>query len=311
MQNYSFLLKVLYKIKESPEGNAFLSCPPVYWVLRGAKTAYESLILNIKHQKPDGSASEAFFSQNEDRIEANCRALADEDSRLLYRQLIGFRRNPCFFATPRKYSCLDQYFPEDIVKLTNTESFIDCGAFFGDTVSEFSKRVNGCFISAVAFEPDADNYRILCKNTADDKRVIPLKFGLWSCETTLTFLSGYSDGCYLVDTGRNSGWNPEDRIVSVDVVSIDSIPACAGATFIKMDIEGSELEALKGAQKTIAANRPKLAISIYHSDKDIIDIIEYIRTAYPFYRLYVRQHSPSTVNETVLYAIPQSAADAL
>jgi hypothetical protein len=75
-------------------------------------------------------------------------------------------------------------------------------------------------------------------------------------------------------------------------------------TYLKMDIEGGEFHALKGAEKTILRDKPKLAISIYHSHDDMIRIPEYIHDLLPEYKLYVRQHS--IFHETVLYAIPSN-----
>lgn len=69
-----------------------------------------------------------------------------------------------------------------------------------------------------------------------------------------------------------------------------------------MDIEGSEMDALIGAEQTIRRNHPKLTICIYHSDEDMIRIIEWIHHIDPKYRLYVRHHSRSAV-ETVVYAV--------
>lgn len=74
-------------------------------------------------------------------------------------------------------------------------------------------------------------------------------------------------------------------------------------TFIKMDIEGAEYEALLGAKETIQKNKPKLAISIYHKPEDIISIPKLIKSMVPNYRLYIRHYSNAD-NETVLYAIP-------
>ena len=93
-----------------------------------------------------------------------------------------------------------------------------------------------------------------------------------------------------------------ESIVRIPVVDIDSVPECQNATWIKMDIEGAEMAALKGARNTILRNKPKLTISIYHSDEDMIRIAEYIHELVPEYRLYIRHHS-SNKAETVLYAI--------
>ena len=68
------------------------------------------------------------------------------------------------------------------------------------------------------------------------------------------------------------------------------------------DIEGSEYEALIGGYETIARNRPKLAICIYHSDEDMLRIAELIASWNLGYKFYVRHHA-QLVAETVLYAI--------
>lgn len=70
-----------------------------------------------------------------------------------------------------------------------------------------------------------------------------------------------------------------------------------------MDIEGVELEALKGCKNTIMHDRPKLAISVYHRPEDIIEIPMYIKTLLPDYNLYMRHYSFYD-GETVLYALP-------
>mgnify|MGYP002517000463 FL=1 len=72
-------------------------------------------------------------------------------------------------------------------------------------------------------------------------------------------------------------------------------------TFIKMDIEGAEMEALEGAKRTIKKNRPKLAISIYHKEDDLWEIPYYVLSRYPWSKIYMRHYSLTT-NETVLYA---------
>ena len=73
-----------------------------------------------------------------------------------------------------------------------------------------------------------------------------------------------------------------------------------------MDIEGSELEALQGAAKTIKKNMPKLAICCYHKKNDIVDLyhcVEQFGNSQERYQIYLRHHSNGAC-ETVLYAIP-------
>jgi hypothetical protein len=73
--------------------------------------------------------------------------------------------------------------------------------------------------------------------------------------------------------------------------------------FIKMDIEGSELCALKGASGTIRKYRPKLAISLYHKPNDIFEIPLFIQKEFPFYEMYIYHYTIHN-EETVLYCLP-------
>ena len=86
-------------------------------------------------------------------------------------------------------------------------------------------------------------------------------------------------------------------------MAIDHCKECQDATFIKMDIEGSELMALKGAQQIILRNRPLLAICIYHSDEDMLAIPEWMCLNLNDYKYYCRHHSYYK-EETIIYAIP-------
>ena len=88
----------------------------------------------------------------------------------------------------------------------------------------------------------------------------------------------------------------------VKAVCIDDVLYKEKVSFIKMDIEGSELAALKGCKKIITRNNPKLAICVYHKSEDLIEIPKFILSINPNYKLFLRNYAPSAT-ETVLYAI--------
>ncbi len=85
-------------------------------------------------------------------------------------------------------------------------------------------------------------------------------------------------------------------------MTIDSVVTDEQVSFIKMDIEGAEMSALRGARETIKRCKPRMAISIYHSNEDMLDIPEYIHSLVPEYRLFLRAHTMG-VAETILYCI--------
>lgn len=235
-----------------------------------------------------------YFDENRTRIQNVLSYLADDKSKEIYTKMINYRETYNSKIFP-EFSLHDQYFPKDIINLTSTETFIDCGAFTGDTVKIFNKLTDGEYNTIVCFEPDEINYKVLKKNAGNEKRIICNKSGVWNTTTFLNFDS---------DNGMNSRVDNDNvnKNIQVKVVSIDDTNVCQGATMIKMDVEGAEMNALKGARKIIMKNKPKLAICIYHSNADMIEIAEYIKEMVPEYRLYVRQHN-FTICETVLYAI--------
>ena len=118
--------------------------------------------------------------------------------------------------------------------------------------------------------------------------------GLWSGDTELVFNE--------VDNCGSSSFvfkNGTEQVVST--TSIDAVANGEPVTFIKMDIEGAELEALKGAQETIKKYHPPLALSIYHKPEDIVQLPQFIKSLVPEYKLYLRNYHLDHT-ETVLYA---------
>ena len=238
-----------------------------------------------------------YFKENIDRVDKCASFLHDDESRAVYRSMISFRCNsdPSGFITSKQKHL---YFINEYFNYSTEEVLVDCGAYIGDTISNFKKamkRKNGKYTKIVAFEPDSRCYKTLVKRYKD---IIAIKAGVW-CKDDKLFFSG--DGAVFSVSDESDSTNGYGE--HIDVRSIDSCPECEGVTFIKMDIEGAEMEALIGGKNTISKYKPKLAISIYHSDADMIRIIEWVHANFPEYRLFIRQHEKYATNDTVLYAM--------
>ncbi len=237
--------------------------------------------------------SQAFFKRNAPRVQRIVESLADENSKqafakaVLYRQTFRRKDAPPNESTP--------YFPRDLISLTDHEVFVDCGAFVGDTVDSFLKHCGGRFSRVVCLEPDPGNFAALSKAHLDP-RIVKLPAGAWSEKTTMQFQIGKGAGSAIADQAV-------DHALAIPVVALDDVEACQDATFIKMDIEGAEMEALAGARQLIARCRPTLAICIYHSDEDMLRIPEHLLATLERYSFHVRHHSRNW-QETVLYALP-------
>ncbi|GHV12685.1 hypothetical protein AGMMS49938_05760 [Fibrobacterales bacterium] len=193
---------------------------------------------------------------------------------------------------------INQYFDKIIVgeNLSEKEVFVDGGCYDFNTskmLISFCPNVK----KIIAFEPNQKQISII-NEVAKDIGFNALKVingGLWSENTQLLFSSIGFDRAFQVSP-NNNGENIAVYALDDVIESDDEI------TFIKMDIEGAELEALKGCEKTIRKYKPKLAISIYHKPNDYVEIPKYILSLEWNYKLYMR-HYTNFENETVLYCV--------
>lgn len=190
----------------------------------------------------------------------------------------------------------NQYFDQSIIQLEDEEVFVDAGALDLSTSIRFAKRCREADVSGkiYAFEPDELLYNRSKKVLETNKELIGQVYnaGLWSSETTLYFNCTHGGDGKIVETETDTSI----KVVSLDNCIEDKV------TFIKMDIEGSELEALKGSRLLIQKYKPKLAISVYHKPEDIVTLPMYIKELVPEYKLYMRHYSDGLC-ETVLYAV--------
>ena len=219
--------------------------------------------------------------------------LEDDFSRRTLRNVIKYRLT-ARTSLLRGIVVSPQYFVPDIIGPLKEEVFIDGGAYTGDTIVSLYRERGKCWRKIYAWEPDEENRRILEKRCVcggyKDVEIIP--FALWNEKTELKFWGKRRDRSCVHENGT--------EVVPVD--TIDHVCSSDKVTFIKMDIEGSELEALRGAADVIRRDKPKLAISIYHKPKDYFEIPFYVKELVPEYRLYIRHHKRSCV-DTVLYAV--------
>jgi len=183
------------------------------------------------------------------------------------------------------------YFPSEI-KLQDDEVFVDAGLYIGDTVEEFVRRTNGKYNKIYGFDIDGENFKIAESNLQKYNNIEIIQKGLWS-----NTCSQNADLGMLAGSNINEEAKTEVNLIALDDFFKDPPPP----TFIKMDIEGAEMQALIGAEKLLKNNSPKLAISVYHQPQDIYELTELIHKFNPEYHFKLRSHLPFTL-KTILYA---------
>lgn len=193
-----------------------------------------------------------------------------------------------------------QYF--DVWEPGEDEILVDCGAYDGDTIEQFIKWTDSAYEKIYAFEPDESNFEN-CMRNIKIKKIRDCRLfnkGTWSSSQSLELLLTEFDtgGRILQDKNKN---DDKQGVVKIEGISVDEALNGDRATLIKMDVEGSELECLKGAANTIKKYKPRLAIAVYHYFEDLFDIPAYILSLNSKYRFKLRHYS-SGLCETVLYA---------
>lgn len=221
--------------------------------------------------------------------------LEDEKSKEILDNIIKFRYSFDTCYTEKAY-CLsklsgNQYFDREIVYPSSNEIFVDGGGYNGDSAMEFIQWSKENYKKILFYELDDIMVGHAKKNLERYSNIEYMNVGLGKQKETLLY------------DGMNSGGGgiiSEAGSMSVEVAALDE--KNEAVTFIKLDIEGFEQEALAGASKTIKKHLPKLAISVYHKPEDLYAIAKYIRQLEPRYKFYLRHYS-NVYADTVLYAI--------
>lgn len=210
--------------------------------------------------------------------------LADDKSKEIFEKLVKFRMLDDSVQIPTEIQD-KQYFEYEFYPKRTDEVFIDCGAYNGISLKTFLMENDYRFKKYYAIEPDESNLRELKGYIATLPEKIQKKIqvenkAVYDTQKQLRFYNLNGPGSFVADIGK--------RYVSA--ISIDDLIGIDGVTYIKMNIEGSELQALKGAEKTIKKYKPKLAIAGYHKTWDLWRVPQVISEMNSGYKIYLRSY---------------------
>lgn len=231
-----------------------------------------------------------YFCKNRDKFEAVYERLEDEVSRRTYENVLNFKisgkieyLNACTSDKSEVY--------DSLVKLGNAERYVDLGAYNGDTALEFAEVANGRYEHIYAFEPNPKNYRKLCRNTEELHDITTFNAAAWNEDTVLRFTK---------NEGRMSQ-NSSKGEVETTALSVDNAIE-EQVTLIKLDVEGSEREAIEGAARHIRGGANVIS-ALYHRNEDLFAIPLQLLELNPDLKLYIRHQLYIPAWETNLYAI--------
>ena len=224
---------------------------------------------------------------------------ADDISLRIYRANIYWRAlgDPEFMPSR---PIENTYFPPDLFTPVPDECILDCGAYDGDTVSQFLDRCGAKFAAiypiegeAVSFEKLRDYVASLSGDIAN--RIHPIYGAVGGTGSVVRFRPDGGAGIVM-----NQG---DDAGIEVQCYPLDDLSIVEPVTMIKMDIEGAEYDSLHGARKIIVRDKPILAICVYHTQSDIWRIPLLVHSMLPDHQLFLRAYEGDGF-QTVFYAVP-------
>lgn len=223
--------------------------------------------------------------------------LKDEPSKRVVREQLLWRYWLDFSALSPPLDANDTYFPMDLVSPVPDEVFVDCGSFDGDSIGSFTRHWGGEFRHAFAFEPDPLNRGALATNVE--------AMGIGDRVTVMPYAVGNINGqiSFACNSSASSHVTTQDARFTTECRRLDDIEWPLIPTYIKMDIESAEPEALAGGSELLRRHQPVLAVCTYHRSEHLWQIPNLIRSIVPEYHVFLRRYAEECW-EGVCYAVP-------
>lgn len=249
--------------------------------------------------------SRGWFMKEIDDIKKVYSLFHDDRSKKIYVNGLCNRIAPAFSElTWEELFCdEEQYFYQEYFKFHSNETFVDCGSYTGDTILKFCDIVKK-YKEIWGFELDKDNFDQMISNLKNIDGSIHLhNCGVWNENCVLDYGHGSStnepsSGISLYKTEPSAN----NLIQQAQVKRLDDVLKSRNVTYIKMDVEGAEMNALLGAEHIIRTQRPRLSVCVYHKVSDFWQIPLLLNKFNHEYKFVLRHYSKTSCEETVLYA---------
>ena len=260
----------------------------------------------------DGVFDLEYANANKDDLQKVYKMLADEQSKKVFENVIRYKLSGDINYLKDCETPSDEKF--DLLKIGTEETVVDLGAYDGDTLVEFLNGTSMQFKKLYAMEPDNKNYRKLKRQLymIGSALLEAYNVGAWDEDTTITFDMRAGRGSTAISAAVSSdpaGKNDRTerrraiRYRDIKMMKTDTMLRGDAATYIKIDVEGAEENALRGAKETIANFRPKLNVALYHRNEDMFKLPLLINELNRKYKFYMRHHPYVPDWDTNLYCV--------
>ena len=299
-----FRVKKLSEIEELYKDFLVVICfgtalPEVMARIDDIRSKYETVAPDVP-VIGDGLFDGDYISDHEFEIMKLKNILADDQSRDCLDKLMKFSISGDIGTLRSAETSQEEVL--DILKIGYNETYVDLGAYDGDTIESFLKLTNKRFNRIYAVEPDRRSFAKLRRRLyyISAALLTAKNAAVWSSDTQLMF---YNKAGRSSSFTANISEQTKGKGYETEAVTVDSLLDGKPATIIKYDVEGAEKEALIGAEQTIRNFKPRMIVSVYHRVGDIIELPLLIHEMNPEYKFYLRHHPYIPAWDTNLYCV--------
>lgn len=308
VRGHSFLgykVKKLSEIEEEFGDVIILVCfgsqiPEVMEHIYGISQKHELYAPNVP-VAGEGVFDLEFAKAHRDEFKKVYDLLADAQSKKVFENVIRYKLSGKLSYLVEAETERGENF--ELLNIGTDETYVDLGAYDGDTVIEFLNETTMQFKKIYAVEPDSKSFRKMKRRLymIGSALIEAYNCGAWNEDTSVVFSLRKGRGSHA-EPEKGKPLNPA-RFQEVKMIKVDTMLKGESASFIKIDTEGAEENAILGAKETIAKFSPKLEIALYHRNEDMYKIPLLINSMNRKYKLYMR-HNPYIPDwDTNLFAV--------
>lgn len=271
------------------------SLPDVMHHIEYVATKHELLVPNVPVYGNE-IVDDNFINKYKDDIQKAYNLLYDEKSKEVFCGVLNFLYSGKLSYLNAIESEKDEVF-SNILKLSDTESYLDLGAYRGDTVDEFLHYTNS-YTKIVAVEPNLKNHQKLLENCGTLKNFVAVNAGISDTNSTMLVSKGGGRQSVLTQS-------PQANLKLMQIITTNVDTLCSkfcDFSYIKADIEGMEHKMLLGAKNALA-KKPKLNCAAYHTNSDFFTLVLKLNELNPDYKIYLRKHPYIPCWDLNLYCI--------
>lgn len=231
-----------------------------------------------------------FLTLHKEEINKSYNLMADDFSKRIFAGYINFLYSGDL-KTLKEITTPEEEAFTDILKLSHNETYVDIGAYRGDSVDKFLSHTQGNYENIVCAEPDTKSYNKLQAHCEGLKNFKAFNAAVSHVDGEI----GFSDL-----HGRQSAVGGEKPTPSV---TLPTLCQNISPTYLKIDSEGCENEILSAGSEILKQFKPKLNIAAYHKCADIFSLPLLINEINSQYKIHLRHHPYIPAWDTLFYCV--------